>query len=39
MEYERQMTAELHRLLSDGDVAARLEFWLEARGGQARDAV
>ena len=32
IEYERQMTAEL-RLLSDGDVADRLEFWLEAREG------
>jgi len=33
MEYERQTTAELRRLLSEGDVAAKLEFWLEAREG------
>ena len=33
IEYEKQTTAELRRLLSDGDVAARLQFWLEAREG------
>jgi len=33
MEYERQTTAELRRLLSEGDVTAKLEFWLEAREG------